>query len=85
MLLGPTVPGAGGHPLYLPVFFLSAFVNLLAVVLPGPVLGELVTMAIPHVAFVVWMLYANHGMQRQRAADLAEYRKIRDSRADGRA
>ena len=40
MAFGPSVPGAGGHPLYLPVFLLATVVNLMAVMLPGPLLIE---------------------------------------------
>ena len=66
MSFGPGVPGAGGHPLLLPIFLLATLVNMLAVLLPGPIPLELGVMAVPHVAFVVWMLYTDRGMRAQR-------------------
>jgi len=77
MLFGRSVPGASGHPLFLPLFILAAVVNLLAVVLPGPIPLELATMAVPHAAFVVWLVYCDRGMRQQRAAELARFREIK--------
>ena len=31
-----SIPGTGGHPLFVPIFFLAALVNYLAVLLPRP-------------------------------------------------
>jgi hypothetical protein len=36
MQFGPAVPGAGGHPFFLPIFVLATLVNALAILLPGP-------------------------------------------------
>jgi hypothetical protein len=77
MMFGPTLPGAGGHPFFLAVFLLATFVNFLAVVLPAPMLVEMVTLAAPHVAFIVWMLYCDRGMRRQRTTELARYRALK--------
>ena len=41
------VPGVGGHPLFVPVFFMATAVNYLAVLLPGPVAIEMGVMADP--------------------------------------
>jgi hypothetical protein len=79
MVFGPRVPGAGGHPLFLPVFVLAVLVNYLAVVLPGPLPIELWTLAVPHAAFVGWMAYCDRGMRKQRAIELARYRALKDS------
>jgi len=78
MAFGPSVPGAGGHPFFLPIFMLSTMLNYLAVVLPGPVPVELWTLAVPHVAFIAWMLYADRAMRKQRATELARYRALKD-------
>lgn len=78
MAFGPTVPGAGGHPYFLAVFLLATVINYLAVILPGPVLVELVTMAIPHVAFTAWLIYCDRGMRRQRAGELARFRALKN-------
>ena len=77
MAFGPSLPGAGGHPLFLPVFLLATVVNLVAVMLPGPLLVEINTLLIPHVAFVLWMIYCELGMRKQRATELERFRQIR--------
>jgi hypothetical protein len=79
MSFGPSVPGAGGHPMFLPLFMIATLVNGLAVVMPGPILVEAITLAMPHVAFIAWMLYCDRGMRRQRESDLARYRALKAS------
>jgi hypothetical protein len=76
MAFGPNLPGAGVHPYFLPVFFLATIVNFLAVIFPGPILVELTTLAVPHVAFIVWLVYCDRGMRKQRATDLARFREL---------
>ena len=78
MVFGSGVPGAGGHPLFAPVFGLAAVVNLLAVVLPGPVGVELAMLAVPHVAFLVWLVITDRAMRMQRATELGRFRALRD-------
>jgi hypothetical protein len=80
MRFGSAVPGAGGHPLLVPMFLLATLVNFLTVVLPGPLPLELGVMAMPHLAFVVWMVYCDRGMRKQRTADLARYRELHAER-----
>ena len=80
MALGPTLPGAGVHPYFLPVFFLAIGVNFLAVVFPGPVVVELATLAVPHLAFAVWLIYCDVGMRKQRISELARFRALRGER-----
>jgi len=77
MAFGPSMPGAGVHPFFQPVFILAISVNLLAVWLPGPLMVEAVPLVIPHIAFVVWMLHCDRGMRKQRATELARFREIR--------
>lgn len=78
MHFGPAVPGAGGHPFFLPIFVLATLVNALAVLLPGPLPVESIALAVPHAGFVLWMLYCDRAMRKQRASDLARYRSLRD-------
>lgn len=78
MAFGPAVPGAAGHPLFLPVFGLATAVNFLAVLMPGPVPVELALMALPHAAFLAWLAYADRGMRTQRTRELARFRELRD-------
>ena len=70
------VPGVGGHPLFVPVFFLATAINYLGVILPGPVLIEMGAMALPHLAFVAWLVAADRAMRRQRAIELARMREL---------
>ena len=79
MHFGPAVPGAGGHPLLLPIFLLATLVNYLSVVLPGPVPLELGVMTVPHASFAIWMFYADQGMKKQRAHELHRFKELRDS------
>lgn len=77
MALGPTVPGAAGHPLLLGPCLAAVGLNLLAVLLPGPVPVELALLGLPHVLLTGWMLRADQAMRRQRGDDLARLRAIR--------
>lgn len=78
MVFGKEAPGAGGHPLCAPVFGLAVLTNFLAVILPGPVAVELTALALPHLAFLGWLLATDRAMRAQRAADLARFRALRD-------
>jgi hypothetical protein len=76
MSFGPTAPGAGGHPLLLPLFLFATLINFLSVVLPGPVPIELAVMTVPHVSFAIWTLYADRGMRQQRTRELERFRAM---------
>jgi hypothetical protein len=77
MAFGSSVPGAGGHPLLVPVFLLATLINSLAIVLPGPTPLELGIMTMPHASFAIWMFFANHAMRQQRASELERFRELR--------
>ena len=81
MHFGASVPGVAGHPLFVPLFALATAVNLLAVILPGPLAIELGWMAVPHAAFVVWLARADRAMRTQRETDLARYRELKETKA----
>lgn len=85
MRLGGRVPGAGGHPLFLPIFLLATAINLLAVLLPDPLPIELLTMGTVHVAFIAWMTYVDRGVRVQRERELEAFRALRESRETGEA
>jgi len=72
------VPGVGGHPLLVPVFLIATALNYLAVVLPGPVAIEMSVMAVPHLAFIAWLVAADRAMRNQRGIELARMRELRD-------
>jgi hypothetical protein len=77
MSFGAAVPGAGGHPLLLPIFLIATLLNFLTVVLPGPLPLELGVMTVPHVSFAIWMVYADQGMRKQRTRELDRFRELR--------
>ena len=81
MRFGPAVPGAAGHPLFVPLFTLATLVNLLAVALPRPVMVEGVLLTTTHAAFLAWLWRADRAMRRQRSEELARYRALRDGAA----
>ena len=70
------VPGVGGHPLFVPAFFLATLINYLAVLLPQPVAIEMTVLAIPHLAFIAWLAATDRAMRRQRAIELARLRDL---------
>ena len=70
------VPGVGGHPLFLPIFFLATLVNYLAVMIPGPVPMEMAVMAIPHVALIAWLIAAHRAIKSQREIELDRLRTL---------
>lgn len=74
------VPGTGGHPLFVPVFFLATIINMLPVLLAQPLATpiELAALGVPHVAFVLWLFSADRAMRSQRAAELEQFRRLRD-------
>ena len=71
------VPGVGGHPLFVPLFFIATAINYLAVLLPQPAAVELSVMALPHLAFIAWLVAADRAMRSQRAIELARLRDLR--------
>ena len=73
------VPGVGGHPLFVPIFFLATLANFLAVIIPGPLPIEIGALAIPHVAFIAWLIAADRAMQRQREIELTRMRELQKS------
>jgi hypothetical protein len=70
------VPGVGGHSLFVPLFLIATALNYLAVLLPRPVAIELSVMALPHLAFIAWLVAADRAMRHQRAIELARMREL---------
>ncbi len=70
------VPGVGGHPLFVPLFLLATALNYLAVMLPRPVPIESSVMALPHLAFIAWLIASDRAMRTQRAIELARLRDL---------
>ena len=76
------VPGTGGHPLFVPVFFLATIANTLPVLLAQPPATpiELAALGVPHVALMIWLFNADRAMRTQRAAELEQFRQLRQDR-----
>jgi hypothetical protein len=70
------VPGVGGHPLFVPIFSLAALLNYLGVFVMGPVVVELIVMAVPHLAFLAWLFSAHRAMKTQREVELGRLRAL---------
>lgn len=77
MIFG-AVPGVGGHALFVPLFLIATAINYLAVLLPRPVTTEMSVMAIPHLAFLAWLVATDRALRNQRAIELARMRELRD-------
>lgn len=71
-----SVPGVGGHPLFVPLFFMATALNYLAVLLPEPAMIETGVMAVPHVAFVAWLFVSDRAMRKQRGIELERLREL---------
>ncbi len=73
-----TVPGVGGHPLFVPVFFLATIVNTLPVLLAQPLATpiEMAALGVPHVTFMIWLFKGDRAMRAQRAAELEQFRSL---------
>lgn len=73
------VPGTGGHPLFVPIFFLATIANTLPVLLAQPAATsiELAVLGIPHLALIAWLVNADRAMRTQRAAELEQFRALR--------
>lgn len=80
MAFGAAVPGAAGHPLFAPLFAVATLVNFMSVWVPGPLPVELTALAIPHLAFIIWLVVCDRRMRSQRTRELARYRQLRDGR-----
>ena len=73
-----SVPGVGGHPLFLPVFVLTTAVNYMAAIHHRPGYLDHVLLAMIHAAFGGWLLSAHGAMKRQREIELTRMRHLRD-------
>jgi hypothetical protein len=74
------VPGVGGHALFVPLFLIATALNYLAVLLPRPEAIELSVMAIPHLAFIAWLVATDRAMRAQRGIELARLRELYQQR-----
>jgi hypothetical protein len=74
-----SVPGVGGHPLFAPLLLAATALNLfLSATLLGGLAIENGILAGLHGLFAAWMFITDRAMRRQRGADLARLRELRD-------
>jgi hypothetical protein len=71
------MPGVGGHPLFVPIFFLATLTNYVAVIIPGPLPVEMGVMAVLHAALIAWFLAAHAATRKQRQAELARMHELK--------
>ncbi len=77
MALGAAVPGAAGHPLYVPLFVGATLLNGTALWVEGPLTFEGALMLGPHLALLWWLWRADRAMRVQRTDDLARLQALR--------
>ena len=70
------VPGVGGNPLFVPIFFLATAVNYMSMLLSGPVAIDLAIMAAPHAILVGWLIANHRAMKTQRTIELDRLRHL---------
>jgi hypothetical protein len=73
-----TVPGVGGHPLFLPVFAVATVLNYSAAIYPQPSLVDHITLGVIHAIFGGWLASAHRAMKKQREIELDRMRHLRD-------
>jgi hypothetical protein len=73
-----SVPGVGGHPLFLPVFVLATALNFTAAIHHRPGVLDHMLLGVIHVIFGGWMLSAHVAMKKQREIELTRMRHLRD-------
>jgi len=76
MALGASVPGAAGHPLYIPLFVGATLLNATALWVDGPLTFEGALMLGPHLALLWWLWRADRAMRVQRVDDLARLQAL---------
>lgn len=76
------VPGVGGHALFVPLFFVATALNYFAVLLPRPDTMVSSVMAVPHLAFIAWLVATDRAMRTQRAIELARMRELQRRNPD---
>lgn len=76
MALGASVPGAAGHPMYIPLFVGATLLNATALWVDGPLTFEGALMLGPHLALLWWLWRADRAMRVQRVDDLARLQAL---------
>ncbi len=78
MAFGAPMAGTGTDPLFTVLFGLATMCNFVPVMLSEPVRVELAVIGGVHVLFITRLVVARHAAGRQREADRARFRQIKD-------
>ena len=81
MALGPPLKGTSSDPLFTAYFILATLLNIVPAILAQPVPLEVGVVVGVHLIFIVRVLMAKHVASRQRAADLARFKELKNTRA----
>jgi hypothetical protein len=73
-----TVPGVGGHPLFVSAFVIAIAVNYMASFDPQRSFVDHVIVALIHAIFGGWLNAAHRAMKKQREIELERMRHLRD-------
>ena len=80
MALGPPLKGTSSDPLFAAYFILATLLNIVPAILAQPVPLEVGVVGGVHLMFIVRVFVAKNVASRQRAADLARFRELKDKR-----
>jgi hypothetical protein len=78
MAFGAPMAGTGADPLFTVFFGLATMGNFVPVILSEPVRVELAVIGGVHLLFIARLVVARQAAGRQREADLARFRQIKD-------
>ena len=70
------VPGVGGHPLFVPIFFLALAANYMGMMVSGPGAIDTVVMGLAHAVLGGWVFAAHRAMKTQRDIELERFRQF---------
>jgi hypothetical protein len=71
-----TVPGVGGHPLFVPAFLLATIVNHFVAMQSSPGYIDHVVTVVLHVVFAGWLFAGHRAMKKQREIELERMRHL---------
>jgi hypothetical protein len=71
-----SVPGVGGHPLFVPVFLIATAANYMVALYARVGVADTVLLAVIHALFGGWLLSAHRAMKTQRDIELERVRHL---------
>jgi hypothetical protein len=85
MAFGAPLAGTGADPLFVPLFALATALNLVPLLVAGPVPLELAVVGGAHAIFLARVMFARHAAGRQRSSDLERFRRLKKTVSEGRS